>query len=361
MNSNLSEAIGRLRESRLTKLAAYYALVGLSLILTIRLFGDIQQSFSFEEFNKLTEFIAAELNVTAKVDEVAVTFLSLVFAFLFVLPVAWVYVITKQEEGYDQSLVQTIVVIALVVAGLMMVIQDSLARAFGLVGIVAAVRFRTTMKDAKDAVYIFLALGIGMSAGLGLNHVALFMSIFVNGVFLLLWKYKLGNIVADQETRTMRLPPSTQQLLVGKRKKKQTVPPLAQDFFSAQTEEQSQKVLERHERLLQLVSVLSKRNKGKKKANGVLIIQAANAEAAQKHAEATLHDHARLWELAGVSAVNSGRATLEYILRLNKGTLPSTLLETLVQQAGSSVREVEFQTLKSGKKEKDTVDVENDS
>jgi len=359
MNSNIPQVIGRFRESRLTKLAAYYVLIGVSLILTMQLFVELQQSFILEEFTKLTELIADELNVTAKVDDVLVAILSLVAAFLFVVPVAWVYVITKQEEGYDQSIVQTIVVLAIVVAGAMMIIQDSLARAFGLVAVVAAVRFRTTMKDTKDAVYVFLALAIGMAAGLGLNHVALFMSIFVNGIFLMLWKFRVGNIIADQEMRTMRLPTATRELPSGRGKKDRTIQPFMQESIAAQTNEQRQKVVERQGRLLHLVNVLSERNKGKKKANAVLVIQAAKSGEAQNRAEAALNEHARVWELAGISTVNSGQSTLEYILRLNKGTLPSTFMEALVQRAGSSVRGVEFQTLKSGKKQKHAAPVED--
>lgn len=351
MNSTIPEAIGRFRESRFTKLAAYYVLIGVSLILTMQLFAELQQSFAFEEFIKLTELIAAELNVTAKIDEVLVTFLSLVAAFLFVIPVAWVYVITKQEEGYDQSVVQTIIVIALVVAGLMMVIQDSLARAFGLVGIVAAVRFRTTMKDTKDAVYIFLALGIGMAAGLGANHIALFLSLIVNAVFLMLWKFKVGNMVADQESRTAPLPLPAQQLLVGKGKTKRSLLPFMQELIRAQTQEERQKVVGRQERILRVMNAFNERNKGKKRANALLVIEAASAAEAQKLAETALNQHARLWHLASITTGESRKSRLEYILRLNKGTLPSELLEALLKDAGTKIENAEFETFKGGKQE----------
>jgi uncharacterized membrane protein YhiD involved in acid resistance len=47
------------------------------------------------------------------------------------------------------------------------VIGDSLARAFGVVGLGSFVRFRTTIKDPGDIVLFFLAIGVGMACGLG--------------------------------------------------------------------------------------------------------------------------------------------------------------------------------------------------
>ncbi len=47
----------------------------------------------------------------------------------------------------------------------MMAIGNNLARAFALVGALSNIRFRTVIKDTKDAVYIFIGLAAGMSAG----------------------------------------------------------------------------------------------------------------------------------------------------------------------------------------------------
>ncbi|MCB9684366.1 MAG: DUF4956 domain-containing protein [Alphaproteobacteria bacterium] len=42
-----------------------------------------------------------------------------------------------------------------------------LARAFGLGAALAIVRFRTPVKDARDAVFLFLSVAIGMASGSG--------------------------------------------------------------------------------------------------------------------------------------------------------------------------------------------------
>src|SRR6476619_1544470 len=72
-------------------------------------------------------------------------------AFLLALPVAWVYMFTRQRKGYRASDVQALVLMPVVVAGVVVLVKNSVALAFSLAGIVAAVRFRTTLEDSRDA------------------------------------------------------------------------------------------------------------------------------------------------------------------------------------------------------------------
>src|SRR2546430_8006441 len=75
--------------------------------------------------------------------------------------------LTKQRQGYDPSVVQTVILLPVAVAGIVAVVQNSLVLAFSLAGLAAAVRFRNTLKDSKDAVYIFVAMGVGLAGGGG--------------------------------------------------------------------------------------------------------------------------------------------------------------------------------------------------
>ena len=82
------------------------------------------------------------------------------------LPVAWIYTLTRSKRGYQQSVVQLLIILPVVVAGILVMVKYSLTLAFSLAGIAAAVRFRNSLDDSKDAVYVFLVTGIGMAAGL---------------------------------------------------------------------------------------------------------------------------------------------------------------------------------------------------
>lgn len=117
-------------------------------------------------------------------------------ALLISLPVAWVYTLTRRLR-YDSSLVHSVIILPMVVSAIVLVVKDSVALAFSLAGIVAVVRFRNTLKDPKDAVYIFLALGVGLAAGIQALDIALAMSLSFNLVILVLWKFNLGEIYGE--------------------------------------------------------------------------------------------------------------------------------------------------------------------
>jgi hypothetical protein len=124
--------------------------------------------------------------------------IAIISACLLSIPVAWLYILTRQKKGYRQSVVQTLIVLPLVVAGVVVLVKHSLALAFSLAGIVAAVRFRNTLEDSKDAVYIFLATGIGLACGVRLE-VAVVLSVAFNIVAVVLWQTDFGSTPAPLE------------------------------------------------------------------------------------------------------------------------------------------------------------------
>ncbi|MDG1490836.1 MAG: DUF4956 domain-containing protein [Planctomycetota bacterium] len=86
-------------------------------------------------------------------------------AMFFGLVVALVYRQTHKGLSYSQSFTLTIIFVAAIVAIVMMVIGNSMSRAFALVGALSIIRFRTVVKDTKDTAFVFLALAVGMAAG----------------------------------------------------------------------------------------------------------------------------------------------------------------------------------------------------
>jgi ABC-type sugar transport system permease subunit len=115
-------------------------------------------------------------------------------ALLTILPVSWTYMACRDRKEYDQSLVETIIILPIAVTAIVVIVHNSLALAFSLAGIVGGVRFRNTLKSSGDALYILLAIGIGLSAGIGAIEIAVVMSVFFNYVFLMLWASDYGGI-----------------------------------------------------------------------------------------------------------------------------------------------------------------------
>jgi len=123
-------------------------------------------------------------------------FLASVGAGIVTVPITWVYFITSRARRIDQSFLQTIVILPIVVTGIAMIVVNSLALAFSLAGVVAAVRFRFTLNQPSDAMYIFVAIAIGLGAGIGALGIATVISFTFVMATLLIWKLEYGKTLA---------------------------------------------------------------------------------------------------------------------------------------------------------------------
>jgi hypothetical protein len=117
---------------------------------------------------------------------------AIIGALLTALPVSWLYMSVRHGDEYDQSLISTIIILPLIVTGIVVIVQNSLALAFSLAGIAGAVRFKNSLKSSGDALFILLSVGIGLSAGIGAVELAVVMSMAFNYGFLVLWFTEYG-------------------------------------------------------------------------------------------------------------------------------------------------------------------------
>jgi anti-anti-sigma factor len=76
----------------------------------------------------------------------------------------------SRERG--RSMEQAQILLCVSGAMMMIIIGNSLARAFGIAGAASIIRFRTPVEDPKDVTILFLLMGLGMSSGLGAFAVA---------------------------------------------------------------------------------------------------------------------------------------------------------------------------------------------
>lgn len=104
--------------------------------------------------------------------------------------IALLYKHTYKGLNYSSSFTISIIMLTMITAIVIMVIGNNLARAFGMVGAMSIIRFRTAVKDASDIMFIFFALSIGLAAGVKLYSVAIFGTLFVGTVFLFVSKFR---------------------------------------------------------------------------------------------------------------------------------------------------------------------------
>jgi len=124
--------------------------------------------------------------------------ISLGVTALLSLIITSVYMTTHKQRGYEQEMIQTFVFLSLVVASVMLVIGNNLAGAFGLVGAVSIIRFRTRVESPQDTAYIFLEMAVGLSCGLKQFEVAILTTIIISIVLLIFWKLNFATTKPPQ-------------------------------------------------------------------------------------------------------------------------------------------------------------------
>src|SRR5439155_25798303 len=65
------------------------------------------------------------------------------------------------------NLLPTLVLLTVLISLVTVVIGGSVARAFGLVGALSIVRFRTVVEDTRDTAFVIFAVAVGMGVGAG--------------------------------------------------------------------------------------------------------------------------------------------------------------------------------------------------
>src|SRR6476659_1206562 len=186
----------------LMKLTIYYLVIAIVVFATIKIWpaaqswlpiGGVEQLIAQPTKNPLQ---ASEAVRGAHVSNLGQSLfwltVALISALLRSLPVSCVYMGIRNDEEYDQSLINTIIVLPMVVTGIVIIVQNSLALAFSLAGIAGAVRFRNSLKSSGDALFILLAVGIGLSAAIGSIELAAGISIFFKKCFIILWISEYG-------------------------------------------------------------------------------------------------------------------------------------------------------------------------
>jgi len=113
-------------------------------------------------------------------------FFNLIIALICGFLISLFYRASYQSPYYSATFVQAMVALSMVTALVIMVIGNNLARAFGLVGAMSIIRFRTAVKDTQDIVFIFFSLAAGMAAGVGLKLLALYGTVFIGLILLVL-------------------------------------------------------------------------------------------------------------------------------------------------------------------------------
>lgn len=345
---NLGGRLARLGDDPVARVAAYYVLLAATTALVWQVIPGLHAVFSAERLDVLSrtapagsgnilEHFDSSLDTLPPATALALTTgLCMTGAFLLMLPVAWVYILTRQKKGFRQSVVQTLIILPIVVAGVVLLVKNSVALAFSLAGIVAAVSFRNTLRDTKDAVYIFLATGVGLAAGVQVMSAAAVMSFLFNVVILVFWYTDFGRAAAHLEGP--RAARRLERSLALANRTNAFVSRLDREILRSMSPEQLQALAERARRR---VDGAEPGGKEKKPLNTVLRVRTAEPETARRQIEELLELRVKEWRLAAVTREANGVGALEYRVRLRKSVPAEALAGELRSRLGSQLAGIE--------------------
>jgi len=266
------------------------------------------------------------------------TLLILLGTLALMMPVTWVYMSARSVPGHNQGVVQTLIILPLVVAGIIIVVQNSLALAFSLAGVVGAVRFRTNLRDTRDLVFIFLSIAVGFAAGVQSLAVGALVSIVFNLVLLLTWRYDYGrNVLTPSAASQWAGPLET----LANPSADGKVP--YRDLILTLTPGEADVLADRFDRVRK---TLAKKKKNAK-FNALLTITTDSLPDAQPAVERVLDQTARRWKLDEV-VTNVGKPSeIYYLVGIKKTVTRDELLTSVRDHAGTFIESADLEMAES--------------
>lgn len=184
----------------LRRLVIYHAVLAACMLLAVAVFPDFTRHLPIGGVKELAEgaepaagktelagspaetgAVDSVLSVTSALDRLGAgrqLIIILIGTWLLMLPVSWVHKGIHRASVHDHSLDETVLILPGIVAGIVLVVQHSLALAFSLAGIIAGVQFRRALQDTFDALFILVAIGTGIAAGIRALEIAAVLTVF---------------------------------------------------------------------------------------------------------------------------------------------------------------------------------------
>ena len=132
---------------------------------------------------------------------------QLLCAFILGVFIVNIYQLTHIEIP-QKSFTNTLIILCMLISVVMVIIGDSIARAFSLVGALSIIRFRTAIQDPRDIGFVCYALVVGMAVGTGSTSVAILAALLI-GIIILGLSYWHQHFSNDNEfSLQFCLPPN---------------------------------------------------------------------------------------------------------------------------------------------------------
>ena len=117
------------------------------------------------------------------------------------LIISLAYMKTHKKEGYATGFTITLIMLPVIIAIIILLVGNNVARAFSLAGAFSIIRFRSAPGDPKDITYVFFTLAVGLTCGMGYIGYAFIFTLILCALTLILDSTKF----AMPKTKTSKL------------------------------------------------------------------------------------------------------------------------------------------------------------
>ena len=363
----------------LVRVLLYYTGLALAILVLRQVAPELYRALSSGQIHQSEGFGAALEGVKQGKEAVASSVFSpgvsalvgMSATFILMVPVVRIYTFTRHKKGYQQSLVQTLVMLPIVTSAVIILVQSSVALAFGLGSVVGAVSFRNRLEDTKDAVYVFVAIGVGLACGVEVIEIALALTVFFNFIMVVLWYTDFGRVPAQLQASVASKRVDMVKDMIGQegRATGEFVSVLDKQILQSMTPDQlellAERALKRQRKMSEHLFGDGEKDKekgkdkdkekgrdrdadeeeGEPKFDGTLkvtVAEGASADAVRVAIERVLAQDTKAWEFAQAS-MGDFKTILEYQVRWKKTAPRPIMLETLRRTLLTQAEQVSFE------------------
>ena len=119
------------------------------------------------------------------------------------LAISFAYMKTHKKEGYASGFTISLTMLPVIIAIIILLVGNNVARAFSLAGAFSIIRFRSAPGDPKDITYIFFTLAVGLTCGMGYIGYAFIFTIILCSFVMLL--NKLNFAIPKNKTSKLKI------------------------------------------------------------------------------------------------------------------------------------------------------------
>lgn len=138
-------------------------------------------------FETIFEEASTDLSIN-----IGTTLLSILAALALGLLISGAYYLSTTRKTRSSSFVVSLIILPAIVAIIILLVGENVARAFSLAGIFTLVRFRSIPGDSKDITFVFLSMAVGLSVGLGYLTLGAVVAVVLGAVAVVVFKLGFG-------------------------------------------------------------------------------------------------------------------------------------------------------------------------